>query len=131
MLTQLIQQNFFHLIYAIAGVILGTILIIGVFKYWQLKRIFEIDEMYEELDTGRNIIKKGHPRNRWDYAAFPGMARLFHKSEWQELFGMVFLLIFLVVYLATSNEVILFLVGVNFGTLIGTQIQRKQKDDNQ
>lgn len=121
-MEQFLNQNATHIVWAAT-----TIIVIGIlvfFKIWKLHNVFENDRIFKKTDLKGNMIQEGKTRDIWDTNLFPGLSRIWHKSEWQEAAGMMLMLIFLSAYLYTKDQSILFVLGVNFGVLIGTQIQR-------
>jgi hypothetical protein len=51
---------------------------------------------------------------------------LWHKKEWQLIVAVVFMAILLVLFLVTSKQEFLNLLGVNFGIIIGTLIKTEK-----
>lgn len=101
---QYLQQNLPMLV----SVLVLTILIIDLIKAYFISK---------------HDKEANHRRNIWDYSLLPGLAQALHNTPWQYSLLSSFLLIFLVVYLITGNEVFLRLLEANFALLVGSMLR--------
>jgi hypothetical protein len=97
-----------------------------IYQFYKIKKIIEIDSKYKKYNDQGQLIEDGHVRPIWDYSFFPSYSRLWHKKEWQLIVAVVFMAILLVLFLVTSKQEFLNLLGVNFGIIIGTLIKTEK-----
>ena len=123
-MLKLFEQNMSYII--CSGTILLVILI--AFKIYKFRRLIDQDAKYKKTDKTGNIIQETYPRPIWDYNFFPGISKLWHRSESQTLLAMLFMALLLVLYVITRADGLLNLLAINFGAFIGMMI--KWKDVN-
>ena len=109
-------------------IIWALIVLVGVYLFFAIYRFYRIieqDRNYVEYNENTGVLKKGHPRPRWDYSLFSGFSKLFHRSSLGTLLAFVLFTFVFTVSLLTKEDWLRDIVKVNFGVIIGTIITGK------
>ena len=118
-MIQLIEQHFSTVIICLTILLAGLI----AFKIYKFKRLIDLDKGCKKYENGQ-LAQEGRARNVWDYSFFPGLSRLWHQSEWQTALAMFILLFLFCIYLYTKDDKLFYLLGLNFGVVIGMMLKR-------